>query len=316
MKPYLTHLILGTCSSNGIYYLGILRYLYIEKLLEHVKYIAGTSIGAYFCLVFAMKIPVEYIETYIANIFEKANTDVIRISIKNDRFRDFFKSNGFFNTDILMTPLIEYMKNKYQEDDLTFREFVKRTGINIYISCSCISDSKNKIFSAEDTPDVSVLDAVRASISIPFLFKPIVIDDKQYVDGVISDPLTPENIFSNVENGYKLFINLSATNHQLSSAAAPKGEEIAFIDFVVRILKIIYAHVTRCKYEYKKIHVLDVVDLKHVDVLRFYKSENGENIVELNFAKSDIDNIILQGFIDITVYMNNRYKDNMLDLTK
>lgn len=314
MKPYLTHLILGTCSSNGIYYLGILRYLYIEKLLEHVKYIAGTSMGAYFCLVFAMKMPVEYIETYIANIFEHANTDAIRISIENDRFRDFFKSNGFFNTDVMMAPLIEYMKNKYHEDDLTFREFVKKTGVNIYISCSCISDSKNKIFSAEDTPDVSILDAVRASISMPFLFKPIVIDNKQYVDGVISDPLTPENIFCNVENGQKLFINLSATNHQLPPAVAPKGEEISFIDFVVRILKIVYASVTRCKCEYKEIHVLDVADLKHKDVVRFYKGDNGKNIVELNFAKSDLDNLVLQGFIDITVYMNKRYKDNMLDI--
>lgn len=314
MKPYLTHLILGTCSSNGIYYLGILRYLYIERLLENVKYIAGTSISAYFCLVFAMKIPVEYIETYITDIFEHAQTDVIKISIENDRFRDFFKSNGFFNTDVLMTPLIEYMKNKYSDSDLTFREFVKKTGVNIYISCSCISDSKNKIFSAEDTPDASVLDAVRASISMPFLFKPVTIDNKQYVDGVISDPLTPENIFCDVENGNKLFINLSATNHQTPLVVAPKGEDIAFFDFVIRILKIIYSSVTRFKLEYKEIHVLDVVGLKHNDVLCFHKGDSSQNIVELKFAKSDLDNLILQGFIDITVYMNNRYKDKILDI--
>lgn len=39
------------------------------------------------------------------------------------------------------------------------------------------------VFSTEDTPDICIARAVRASMSIPFVFEPVVINDDRYVDG-------------------------------------------------------------------------------------------------------------------------------------
>ena len=46
--------------------------------------------------------------------------------------------------------------------------------------------SQSEIFSHENTPDVSVLTAVRMSISVPFLFTPVEYNGNIYVDGGIT----------------------------------------------------------------------------------------------------------------------------------
>jgi predicted acylesterase/phospholipase RssA len=49
-----TELFKGLCISSGgmkgLYYLGVLDYYYEKKLLDNVKYYAGTSIGSLICL--------------------------------------------------------------------------------------------------------------------------------------------------------------------------------------------------------------------------------------------------------------------------
>jgi predicted acylesterase/phospholipase RssA len=47
---------------KGVYYIGVMRYLYIENIYKNIKYIAGTSIGAFFAVAIALRIPVEYLE--------------------------------------------------------------------------------------------------------------------------------------------------------------------------------------------------------------------------------------------------------------
>ncbi len=53
-----------------------------------------------------------------------------------------------------------------------------------------------KIFSAEETPEVEIAMACRASASIPIVFKPAKIDDIEYVDGGYRDNI-PMKYFSN-----------------------------------------------------------------------------------------------------------------------
>ena len=61
---------------------------------------------------------------------------------------------------------------------------VSATGIPLKIVATDLSDCSMKVFKNE-----LMLDAVRASLSVPILFKPHEIDGKSYVDGMLSENL-------------------------------------------------------------------------------------------------------------------------------
>lgn len=55
---------------------------------------------------------------------------------------------------------------------------------------------KNEVFSHQTNPPVAIEDAIRASMSIPFLYKPVVINNKYYADGGLTSNL-PYEVYKN-----------------------------------------------------------------------------------------------------------------------
>lgn len=294
MNPLITHLILSPGELNGMYYLGILRYFYIEKIIENIKYIAGTSIGSYFAIVFALKIPIEYIEEHIINIFHSHN---LVFTLNNNTIYSLWRLKGIIDSEIFIVPIRKYMYEKYNCIDMTFSDFVKKTGVNIYISCSCISNTDNEIFSAEQTPNISVIDILKASISFPFVFKPVVINDKIYVDGIITRSLNLNNIFETIDENCKLFINLSSEDNNV---ILPKSHVFSFMEYILRVPYISYNSATNLNN--KSGSCLSVKDLPKRSII------TGKEI-NISMSKEEIEYLILKGFIDISQYINNRYKD-------
>ena len=67
----------------------------------------------------------------------------------------------------------------------------------MFISTTRINDGSNIIFNVNDTPNVSIISAVAASMCIPFLSKPIIIDGYYYIDGFLTDNF-PHEVFKGV----------------------------------------------------------------------------------------------------------------------
>lgn len=73
----------------------------------------------------------------------------------------------------------------------TFQEHFKRFGKKLVITGSNLTIGRTILFSCDETPNFPVADAVRISMSLPFIFKPYVIEEKKegyppcglYVDG-------------------------------------------------------------------------------------------------------------------------------------
>lgn len=68
-------------------------------------------------------------------------------------------------------------------DEITFGNIESLGWKPLKIVASNLTTRKMELFSKETTPDINIADAVTASICIPFLFKPWIIDRKMYVDG-------------------------------------------------------------------------------------------------------------------------------------
>jgi len=307
----ITHVIFSGGGIKGLCYMGVLRYLYIEKLIDKIKHVAGTSIGAYFALLLALKIPIDYLEEEISKSIKQFSEN--EMAVNKNNIGKLFCSNGLYNTDFLSKPIRDFLQNKYGVDDLNYIEFVKKTGVNIYISCTNLNTVSNKVFSVESTPNISVIDTVMASLSIPFVFEPIYIDGEYYVDGVISGSLHVDNIFQDINNNNKIGFLLS-TSYKDEVEKCDIDTEFNFLTYTGRILQVILSKSLENPVEFndveKYFHIMKLGKLPYEKIVKF-KIQDNEIYVDITVE--DFDNLILKGFIEITNYMNNRYKDKCID---
>lgn len=82
-------------------------------------------------------------------------------------------NKGTGNPDITFQQL-----NILALEDSKFKE--------LYVVSTNLSTQRSRVFSKNTTPDLEVWKAVRASLSIPFIFEPMLIDGDYYVDGGLS----------------------------------------------------------------------------------------------------------------------------------
>lgn len=105
-----------------------------------------------------------------------------RISEAFTRVKDIFtllgKEYGIFPGKSALELFQNWAREQQLPEDLTFSELAAKHRENpgkyklLYLVCTNLSQVRTEIFSHEHTPDVLVVDAVRASMSIPIFFQP------------------------------------------------------------------------------------------------------------------------------------------------
>ena len=176
---HITHLVFGGNALKSLNLCGILRYIYCYNLDDKIRDVSGTSMGSYFALAFALKIPIERLEKIIINSIN----DDKNIKIYQQSFINLFNNFGLNDSHNYLNEIKIFLKETYDLDDITFLELSKKTGINLYVSCTKVIDGSNVIFNIDNYPNVSVFDAVSASMCIPIISRPIMIDSYYYIDG-------------------------------------------------------------------------------------------------------------------------------------
>jgi predicted patatin/cPLA2 family phospholipase len=285
---------------KGVYYLGVLRYLYIEKMDIDIKFVAGTSIGAFFAVALALKIPIDYLENRLMNVL--SNIDLFNIDFSFNSLNQFVNNKGFFNLDIFMNIILDFLTQKGLNHDINFLDFVKKTGVSISISCTDIVEKKCKIFSIDDFPDVQIMKALRASMSIPFMFEPVNIDEHTYVDGVLSTQLHINNIFCDVPDYNKLYINITESKYD-NPMPLPKGTYLSMYTYTIRTIGIAYKHAIKANCLNNTKTMLKTVDLPYKALEYIFEDKK----IKFMLDENDYNSLVLHGFIDMTKYIHARF---------
>jgi predicted acylesterase/phospholipase RssA len=185
---HITHVIFGGGGFAGIVYLGLIRYLQQENIsLSHV---AGTSIGSVFALIYTLGIH--------AHEFEKVLKRVLpSITHLDLDWMKWIDTAGF-------TDGSEFMRlfDGLVSPSMTFLDHAKQTGKHLVVCATHMKSLQPVYFSVDTTPNVLVLDAVKASCALPGVVVPVKIGAEYYVDGglVASQPVlafkgaNPDNI--------------------------------------------------------------------------------------------------------------------------
>jgi predicted acylesterase/phospholipase RssA len=225
----ITHLVLSGGNIYALPYLGVIRYIYTHNLQQNIKFIAGTSFGAIISTCYAIKASTEDIE----NFFIKHFNDKELINFNSKNVINLLPKCGLESPYKHLKYLNYYILEKYNKN-ITFLDIAKTNGINLYINAFCINTQKDFVFSVETTPNISIIDAVAASIAIPFMFQPVEIDGYYYCDSCfVNNILT--SYFSNInpKNILSVFTKIPIHFDEIS-----QHTKIDFLTFSSIIMKI------------------------------------------------------------------------------
>ncbi len=251
-------------------YIGTLQALYEHKTPD-VEHVVGVSGGSFFGLLFVLKFPWEVLLNFFMNVNFKEYFDIDIDNVLTQQ--SLFAGNKFTH---ILKEVISYII----DPDVTFMELRKFTSIKLTINAMNITDGVLEYFNYQLTPDVKVVDAIRASSSLPFIFPPYQINNKLYYDGGICNNC-PVDILDEVDTiGFDVCMPSKTDTNYFA------------LNLLLRMSDILNKDTS--KQRYNIFYILD-------------ETFNNETM-NLNQSRDDIFNIYMNGYINSKNILFTNYK--------
>lgn len=179
-KSIIKHLVISGGGIAGFSFYGAVREFQKQGIwdIHNIKTIYGTSIGAMFAFILALKYDWETLDDYI---IKRPWQNVYKFNMQNVIFT--FQTKGIFDIKVVEDTFLPLFKAKEMSIDITMKEFFEVTGIDVHVFTVDINLFELVEISHTTHPDWRVVDAVYCSCSLPIVFKPLIRDGKCYTDG-------------------------------------------------------------------------------------------------------------------------------------
>ena len=179
MSNQIRKIALGGGGAKGILHIGVLQELIKTQPLEFPDGIYGSSVGAIIASCVAFRMPIESILTFIKT--HSSFETLIPSTFEIKHISKMFVNKGVYSMDVFTQRLIELFKT----ENIDIQN--KKLG-DAYMPLYIVSSNITKVVPTIFSDDVSVLEALRCSCCVPFLFHPQQVGENVYIDG---DVLTP-----------------------------------------------------------------------------------------------------------------------------
>lgn len=186
------NIVLEGGGARGVAYGGTLLIMEERGILQKLERYAGTSAGA----LTAMMLSVGYTAVEVFKILIKFNfNDLLDDSwgISTDLYR-VYNEYGFYKGEYLQEYVRKLIAAKTDIPNVTFQQLYDLTKKDLILVATNVSKDSTVYLSHYTTPNMPVDLGVRASMSIPFMFKPVIYRGDYLVDGGVSCNY-PINIF-------------------------------------------------------------------------------------------------------------------------
>lgn len=159
-RPAKIALVLGAGASRGFAHIGVLKILESNKIPIHM--IVGTSAGSFIGSIYAYGFTAFQLQKMSFSI---ERGDIVDLTIPDNGFVKGEKLEEYINTLLNNTP-------------------IEKLRIPFYAVATDIQNAQEVVFGKGNTGT-----AVRASCSIPGIFRPVKVGDRTYVDGGVVSPV-------------------------------------------------------------------------------------------------------------------------------
>ena len=179
--PPVENIMLSGGGIFGLCYSGVFRYMEEQGIRAGIRRVLGVSVGSIFGFLFCLKIPAEHIHRLV----DQFGPDDIK-DFDTEHILHFFEHFGL-DTGVKIERFIKACaKVKLGNPDATFADlYAIHPDMEYIVMGAEITECSRKYFSYKTTPDYPIWRAVRISCSIPLYFRPVIENDKIYVDGAV-----------------------------------------------------------------------------------------------------------------------------------
>lgn len=161
--------------------IGCLKYLEEMDLIGGIKNFVGTSAGTIMCLFMVLG----YKSIEIVEFLKEVMKDNMISTFDMSKVFNIISEYGISDGSNLVEMLQRILYKKMKQRDISFIDLAKKVGKHLVICVSNLTDEKEEFFSVDTYPEMSVITAIKASCAIPFIFTPVNINDKLYIDGAM-----------------------------------------------------------------------------------------------------------------------------------
>jgi predicted acylesterase/phospholipase RssA len=177
------HLAIGPGAMGFFLYLGVLAKFKRDGRLDDLEEISGASAGALLSFLFCAS------KGDTSKVLEYAISVPVKQLMKPN-IKSLLKDYGLVPSSKVRKILVESCRKFFGKDDVSFRELYEWYPVKFHVSAFCVGRSQTVYFSVDTAPTMSVLDAVCASVAIPFLFSSVKLSDGwNYIDGGASESI-------------------------------------------------------------------------------------------------------------------------------
>ena len=180
---------------KGLAYPGALEVMQAQGILPKIDKVAGTSAGSIVAALIALGYSPDQMQALMLDLDFKQFEDGSALGGPERLFRKF----GWFKGDYFLEWMQCRVKEQTGNPNATFADLQADLSKfkQLFVLSTDLSRRRSQVFSYENSPDLPIAQAVRASMSIPLFFEAFYIDDalfgetgqKQdlFVDGGVLD---------------------------------------------------------------------------------------------------------------------------------
>lgn len=178
------NLVMEGAGIRGLAYCGAVQELHTHGKLQALERVAGTSAGSIVACLLSVGYTPDEISTIVGNTdFGAFNDGEFMFMGGTERMLNAY---GWYKGDVFLGWLESHVSRKTEDVNLTFealhqRKMDGKPGYDLYVAATNLSQQKAAVFSHETHPTMRIVDAVRASMSVPFWFEAVCLDDQGHV---------------------------------------------------------------------------------------------------------------------------------------
>lgn len=180
LKPHT--IVLSGGGVRALAHIGALQHLHTKGILSNVKKWIGLSAGA----LVAFALTIGYSLHELRDICERIDFEILQDLEEGLPF-SFFDKLGLDTGARLKKFLTALLTVKGYNAATTFRNLEEKHLPRLEIYATDLHTGNARCFNAINTPHISIVDALRASMSLPVYFQPVIDSDTghQLTDGAI-----------------------------------------------------------------------------------------------------------------------------------
>ena len=173
------HIVMSGSGSRFISFIGALSYFNETdpNFLKNIKTVIATSGGTIVGCLLSLGFNFITIKNYLMNIDFK--------NFKKVEYFNIYNGYGIDSGENIMNLMKNVIKKKLGYADATLEDLYDFTGIELIFTGTCLNTYSTTYFSYKTHPNMSIVTAIRISISIPFYFTHVNYNNKVYVDGAL-----------------------------------------------------------------------------------------------------------------------------------